>query len=410
MRVPVLPRDVAASVSVLALARGGWAIAGVTLLITIPGTIELFRREGYAGDSVGPVIGLAIMVAALALAAFRTSRTTLVIFLVAGAVGEYLFLYSVLSRHSALLSLALVLLNRPACALVLVGTAGKRPLPAILWGIGGFVVAEAVTVLVCLQLGIGIQTGNGPAVTLANYAGAYLGLSLIQRAQRGRVPDFLRLRQETRRLEAERTADQRAVALLHDTVLNDLAIVVNGPDVLDQRASMRMLRDVAILTNTRLVEDEVARNYVDAGDASLRNRLMGMVTDFQWRGLSVEVTGDTGVVAHIEEAAVEAAVGALQAALENVLAHSGASSAEIIVGTTADSVTWTVSDAGVGFDRRSVPSDRLGLRSSIVQRVEAAGGAVRVFSSPGNGTSVVFTLPLVTTDEADEFDEADDDE
>ena len=52
-----------------------------------------------------------------------------------------------------------------------------------------------------------------------------------------------------------------------------------------------------------------------------------------------------------------------------------------------------VVDNGVGFDPEDVPSDRLGIRSAIVQRIESLGGSVRIFSRPGHGTSVLFAIP-----------------
>ena len=394
-RVPVLPRTVAAGVSVFAVTRSGHAIAGLVLLVCVPGVLVILLRFRYTDDLVLPLVALAIMMAALALAAFRTSILTLALYLTVGALGNYLFVHSVLQNHHALLPTALVLINRPESILVLVGTAGKRPLPAIAWGIGGFVLGVAGTGLAEMQLGIPFAFGNGPAITLANYCAIFLGLSIVQRAQRRRVPDFLQLRGETRRIEAARTSEQNTVALLHDTVLNDLALVINGPDELDARIVKRMRDDVATLAGAHLLRAETTKTVVAASDGSLRNQMTQMVSDFQWRGLSVEFTGDTGTVARMTEAAVTAAVGALGACLENVLAHSGAASAEIIVSTTDEFITWTVNDAGTGFDPSAVSPDRLGLRSSVFRRVESAGGTVKVWSAPGSGTSVLFTLPLL---------------
>ena len=394
-RVPVLPRRVAAGVSVFAVTRSGYAIAGIVLLICVPGVVATLLRFSYDDDLAQPLFALAVMLGALALVAFRTSVATLVVYLVLGSLGNYLFVHAMLAHHHEFLPTALVLINRPESVLVLVGTAGRRPLPAIVWGISGFLLGAAGTALAELQLGIAPQLGNGPAIMLANYCAIYLGLSIVQRSQRRRVPDFLQLRGETRRIEAVRTTEQRTVALLHDTVLNDLALVINGPDVLDARTVERMRRDVATLDGAHLLRSEEVKAVVVASDGSLRNQMTQMVSDFQWRGLSVEFTGDTGTVARMTEAAVTAAVGALGACLENVLAHSGAASAEIIVSTTDKFVTWTVNDAGVGFDPAAVLPDRLGLRSSVFRRVESAGGTVKVWSAPGSGTSVLFTLPLL---------------
>jgi hypothetical protein len=400
-RVPVLPRTVAAGVSVFAVTRSGHAIAGIVLLVCLPGVAAILVRFHYADDLLLPVLALLLILGALALAAVRTSNLTLGVYLAVGSLGNYLFVHSVLSGHPELMPTALVLINRPESILILVGTAGRRPLPAVVWGIGGFLLGVAGTGLAEIQLGIVPQFGNGPAITLANYCAIFLGLSIVQRAQRRQVPDFLKLRGETRRIEAVRTTEQRTVALLHDTVLNDLALVINGPDELDARTVARMRKDVSTLADAHLLRPEAVKSVVAASDGSLRNQMTQMVSDFQWRGLNVEFTGDTGTVARMTEAAVTAAVGALGACLENVLAHSGATTAEIIVSTTDDFVTWTVNDAGTGFDTTMVGPDRLGLRSSVFRRVESAGGTVKVWSARGSGTSVLFTLPLLPVPASD---------
>jgi hypothetical protein len=358
-------------------------------------------RFSYGDDLAVPVLALVVMLGLLSLAAFHTTPLTLALYLVLGSVANYFYVYGALAHHPELLPTALVLINRPETALVLLGTSGRRPLPAIAWGIGGFLAGAIATGVADLQLGYSLQFGNGPALTLANYCAVYLGLSIVQRAQRRQVPDFQKLRGETRRIEAERTTDQRAVALLHDTVLNDLALVINGPDVLDSRMTDRMRADVATLASANILPPEDVHALVAESDGSLRNQMTQLISDLQWRGLNVEFTGDTGAVAHMTAEAVTAAVGALRACLENVLAHSGVDSAEIIVSSTKDFVTWTVNDAGVGFDPGTVASDRLGLRSSVYRRVQSVGGTVKVWSAPGSGTSVLFTLPLLADDPAD---------
>ena len=56
--------------------------------------------------------------------------------------------------------------------------------------------------------------------------------------------------------------------------------------------------------------------------------------------------------------------------------------------------TIEIVDSGVGFDPAAVPSERLGLRISIQERVATAGGLVHVRSAPGRGTSILIEWPL----------------
>jgi signal transduction histidine kinase len=52
-----------------------------------------------------------------------------------------------------------------------------------------------------------------------------------------------------------------------------------------------------------------------------------------------------------------------------------------------------VADTGAGFDVDAVPPDRLGVRISIRERVDAVGGATEIRSVPGAGTTIVMTWP-----------------
>ena len=52
-----------------------------------------------------------------------------------------------------------------------------------------------------------------------------------------------------------------------------------------------------------------------------------------------------------------------------------------------------VGDAGAGFDIATVPTERLGVRVSIIERMSSAGGHAEVGSKPGGGTTVTLRWP-----------------
>ncbi len=85
---------------------------------------------------------------------------------------------------------------------------------------------------------------------------------------------------------------------------------------------------------------------------------------------------------------------AVRACLENVVRHSGATVAEVELIADDRQVTVMVTDRGAGFDPAAVPTDRLGLRSSVAERMAAVGGTAKVFSAPGEGTSVIISAPV----------------
>ncbi|RUP81030.1 MULTISPECIES: sensor histidine kinase [unclassified Kocuria] len=58
---------------------------------------------------------------------------------------------------------------------------------------------------------------------------------------------------------------------------------------------------------------------------------------------------------------------------------------------------FTISDDGRGFNYHDIPGRRLGVRVSIVENIEAIGGAVDLDTAPGRGTRVTLTWPRDAT-------------
>jgi len=106
------------------------------------------------------------------------------------------------------------------------------------------------------------------------------------------------------------------------------------------------------------------------------------------------VTGAGPGIYVFADGAGDALVGALRATLENVLRHSGTTTADVEIMYSDDEVTFMISDQGAGFDTSTVDAQRLGIRNSIVGRMEDVGGGVRVWSSPGTGTTVLIGVPV----------------
>lgn len=84
-----------------------------------------------------------------------------------------------------------------------------------------------------------------------------------------------------------------------------------------------------------------------------------------------------------------------QEALRNAVRYSGASQFSVEMSGTAGEVQLEVRDAGAGFDleggRRA---GGLGL-VSMAERIDLVHGRLQVESSPGEGTRIVASVPLV---------------
>lgn len=90
--------------------------------------------------------------------------------------------------------------------------------------------------------------------------------------------------------------------------------------------------------------------------------------------------------ADIAQTLVDAAV----QALVNSAQHAGENASRwITVARDGETAVVIVGDDGEGFDP-SIRSERLGVRVSIVERIENCGGAVTIESAPGRGTVVTL--------------------
>jgi signal transduction histidine kinase len=83
-----------------------------------------------------------------------------------------------------------------------------------------------------------------------------------------------------------------------------------------------------------------------------------------------------------------------QEALHNVIKHSGASRASVVLRTDGGKVVLSVTDNGAGFDLEEVRhKDTLGL-VSMKERARLVHAHLRVSSAPGAGTTIEVHLPL----------------
>ncbi len=82
----------------------------------------------------------------------------------------------------------------------------------------------------------------------------------------------------------------------------------------------------------------------------------------------------------------------LQEALSNVLRHAAATEVHVALGRDAAGLLLTVRDNGVGMQGRGGTGAGL---AGMAERVAAAGGRLDLDSTPGRGTTVSITVPLL---------------
>lgn len=395
MRIRVLPRDVAARIITGTVAMMGWAVGAATLVLTFPVLIETLLLRDRAADLPIPLAMLVVMLLGIGAVIRWKRRVVVLAYLGVGAVAATVYEVALLTGDPTILDDALYLLNRPTLALVAVGVTAVTATAGILWCLLGFAVANVVCVVAALISDVPIRPGFGPTMVLVIAIVGYLTFAAIQVSQRRRVPNFDILEAETQRLARGENLSRRTTAAVHDTLLNDLSIVMTTPGALGERAAARLLEDLETLRGADWISQTTEIRSADDQDATLRNDIMRVVSEFQWRGLTIHVTGSGTGVYRLAAPGGTALLGAIRTCLENVVRHSGATIAELELVYTDESVTVMITDQGSGFDTTSVPADRLGLRTSLVERVESVGGTAQIWSSPGQGTSIVLSIPIL---------------
>jgi signal transduction histidine kinase/phage shock protein PspC (stress-responsive transcriptional regulator) len=234
--------------------------------------------------------------------------------------------------------------------------------------------------------------------------GAAFGIVIAQQGQIGQLPEVMamttlalaglavvlapwlhRSRAALNQARADKVrADARAdmAAHLHDSVLQTLALIQRHAD--DPKAVQQLARRQERELRTWLYGDEAEK-------ATFRAALITAGTEVEdERGIPVVIV----VVGDCETSdAVQALVRAAREAMVNAAKHSGADKIDVYAEVDEDTVEVFVRDRGEGFDLDAVGEDRMGVKGSIIDRMERHGGKATVRSNPGTGTEVRLEIP-----------------
>ena len=193
-----------------------------------------------------------------------------------------------------------------------------------------------------------------------------------------------------RRLGSERVArarsDERAevAAHLHDSVLQTLALIQKRSDDPEQVARLSRRQE-------RELREWLADDRPDRPDERLADALRAAAADIEdSHGAPIEaiVVGD----APLDERR-EALVAAAREALTNAAKFaSDGGPVRLYAEIEKGDARVFIDDRGPGFDPKSIPTDRHGVRESIIGRMKRYGGRAEIRSEPGDGTEVELTL------------------
>ena len=188
-------------------------------------------------------------------------------------------------------------------------------------------------------------------------------------------------------IEAERV---QVDAIVHDSVLTTFLSAARAftPEAKELAATMAgnaigHLRDAVATT-----PDSDASVRVAVLASRLTDAASTMSQPFS---VDTEDAGPGSLPLPVAEAIYSAAV----QGMVNSLQHAGADVDRwvIVRGDDDGAVEVTIGDRGVGFESAHVPTERLGVRVSILERVASAGGRAEIDSTLGEGTVVRLRWP-----------------
>jgi signal transduction histidine kinase len=222
------------------------------------------------------------------------------------------------------------------------------------------------------------------AAALAVLAGVALALA----------PWVLRINRE---LIAERSARAREAeraeiaAHLHDSVLQTLAAIQQRSEPGGEVARLARSQERDLRDWLFRVADGAAPLDTEAIATELRAHAAVLE---QAHAVRFEVVS-VGPARPVPEAIVAAA----REAMLNAARHAGGD-VTVYIETDADRVAVDVTDRGAGVRLEEIAEGRMGIRESILGRMERAGGEARLLAGPGgHGTSVRLSVPLAAEEE-----------
>lgn len=177
----------------------------------------------------------------------------------------------------------------------------------------------------------------------------------------------------------------RVDALVHDSVLTTLLVAANANDLDSQHDA----RELAIAARQKLVTAQESSGENQTITINSLFSALSIAISRQDENLSISSEGqsDMQIPGDVAEALTEATL----QAVANALQHAGAESkVEVFLKGLSDGVKIVVKDNGKGFRVSRIPKNRLGVKLSIIGRIQSVGGKAFIDSKLGVGTNIVF--------------------
>lgn len=189
-------------------------------------------------------------------------------------------------------------------------------------------------------------------------------------------------------------------SIVHDSVLTTFLSAAAADTPESKELATRMAKNA--MGHLKAAAAAAPDDDATMTSSQLSHRIMGatatLSAPFELRTRDI---GQGVIPVHVAEAVYSASV----QAMVNSLQHAGQGPEVMrwlsIRGREYGGIQVDIGDTGAGFDLDAVPTERLGLRVSILERVASAGGVVEIDSAIGQGTVISIRWPDRTGESPD---------
>ena len=241
-----------------------------------------------------------------------------------------------------------------------------------------------------IALGVVVAFGGLLALTKSHTSWSETGrtllaaLALLVGAGLIGLPYFLRILRDLAHERTERARSQEraeVAAMMHDSVLHTLTLIQRHHEDPSQVARLARAQERELREWLYGERKTAAESFAEALRAAAAE-----VEDRHGARLEVVTVGDAPL-----DPQLEACVAAAREAMVNAAKYAAVAPISVYAELDDERVEVFVKDRGPGFDPERVAPDRMGVRESILGRMERHGGQAEVRTAPGEGTEVRLT-------------------
>jgi signal transduction histidine kinase len=285
---------------------------------------------------------------------------------------------------------------------------GEKFYPWAWWGVGlaavaaiaGFSPLASITFLVAIDLywfgvrffpaygGAGLWLNLQDTLLTFLFAAVLGSLIFLTRYEASKVDDASARKivaaTEQARAEAKAREKTRLDALVHDKVLTTLVLAAKATTDEEQASVTSMAAAAITALNSSASSGSGDQINGSSFFAALEQIALAQQSDIEISRTEVDSVW-------VPEEVANALSEAMLQALVNSQQHAGASAIrELHLKGHRGGIKIVIKDNGRGFRMSRVPKSRLGLRISVIERVEMVGGRAFIDSQPGMGTNIVL--------------------